>query len=282
IALGARFDDRVTGKLAAFAPRASVIHVDIDPAEIGKNVPVHVPIVGDVKLVLQALLPLLKKIDRSPWLARVQELRELYPLRYSREGGLKPQYIIEELYRHTGGHATIATDVGQHQMWVAQYYRFKHPRSLISSGGLGTMGFGLPAAVGAQLGLPDRHVILVTGDGSFQMTMQELATVREQELPIKIFMINNRTLGMVRQLQEYYCEGRYMAVDFKFHPDFLTLARAYGIKGYSIETEEEAQKVIPEVLNEPGPVLVNCLVSPQEKVLPMVPSGRGIDETFEC
>ncbi|RKO66071.1 biosynthetic-type acetolactate synthase large subunit [Desulfofundulus salinus] len=281
IALGARFDDRVTGKLARFAPHAAVIHVDIDPAEIGKNVPVHVPIVGDVKLVLQALLPLLKKTDRSPWLARVQELRELYPLRYNREGGLKPQYIIEELYRHTRGCATIATDVGQHQMWVAQYYRFKHPRGLISSGGLGTMGFGLPAAIGAQLGLPDQQVILVTGDGSFQMTMQELATVREQELPIKIFMINNQTLGMVRQLQEYYCEGRYMAVDFKFHPDFVTLARAYGIKGYTVETEEEAQRVIPEALGTTGPVLVNCLVSPQEKVLPMVPSGRGIDETFE-
>ncbi len=281
IALGARFDDRVTGKLAKFAPHAAVIHVDIDPAEIGKNVPVHVPIVGDVKLVLQALLPLLKKTDRSPWLNRIRELRELFPLRYSREDGLKPQYIIEELYRHTGGLATIATDVGQHQMWVAQYYRFKRPRGLISSGGLGTMGFGLPAAVGAQLGLPGQQVILVTGDGSFQMTMQELATVREQDLPIKIFMLNNQSLGMVRQLQEYYCEGRYMAVDFKFHPDFITLAGAYDIKGYTIQTEEEARQVIPEVLAEPGPVLVNCLVSPQEKVLPMVPSGCGIDETFE-
>ncbi|MDK2888427.1 MAG: acetolactate synthase large subunit [Thermoanaerobacter sp.] len=281
IALGARFDDRVTGKLAKFAPHAAVIHVDIDPAEIGKNVPVHVPIVGDVKLVLRALLPLLKKTDRSPWLDRIRELRELFPLRYNREDGLKPQYIIEELYRHTGGLATIATDVGQHQMWVAQYYRFKRPRGLISSGGLGTMGFGLPAAVGAQLGLPGQQVILVTGDGSFQMTMQELATVREQDLPIKIFMLNNQSLGMVRQLQEYYCEGRYMAVDFKFHPDFITLARAYDIKGYTIQTEEEARQVIPEVLAEPGPVLVNCLVSPQEKVLPMVPSGCGIDETFE-
>ncbi|SHE91000.1 acetolactate synthase, large subunit [Desulfofundulus australicus DSM 11792] len=281
IALGARFDDRVTGKLAKFAPHAAVIHVDIDPAEIGKNVPVHVPIVGDVKLVLRALLPLLKKTDRSPWLDRIRELRELFPLRYNREDGLKPQYIIEELYRHTGGLATIATDVGQHQMWVAQYYRFKRPRGLISSGGLGTMGFGLPAAVGAQLGLPGQQVILVTGDGSFQMTMQELATVREQDLPIKIFMLNNQSLGMVRQLQEYYCEGRYMAVDFKFHPDFITLARAYDIKGYTIQTEEEARQVIPEVLTEPGPVLVNCLVSPQEKVLPMVPSGCGIDETFE-
>ncbi|WP_027356891.1 biosynthetic-type acetolactate synthase large subunit [Desulfofundulus thermocisternus] len=281
IALGARFDDRVTGKLAKFAPHAAVIHVDIDPAEIGKNVPVHVPIVGDVKLVLRALLPLLKKTDRSPWLDRIRELRELFPLRYSREDGLKPQYIIEELYRHTGGLATIATDVGQHQMWVAQYYRFKRPRGLISSGGLGTMGFGLPAAVGAQLGLPGQQVILVTGDGSFQMTMQELATVREQDLPIKIFMLNNQSLGMVRQLQEYYCEGRYMAVDFKFHPDFITLAGAYDIKGYTIQTEEEARQVIPEVLAEPGPVLVNCLVSPQEKVLPMVPSGCGIDETFE-
>lgn len=280
IALGARFDDRVTGKLAAFAPQAKIIHVDIDPAEIGKNIWVDVPIVGDVKRVLQSLLPLLEKNDRSPWLARINELKESYPLRYSDEGGLKPQYIIEELYRQTCGNATIVTDVGQHQMWVAQYYRFKRPNSLVSSGGLGTMGFGLPAAVGAQLGLPDHQVILVTGDGSFQMTIQELATAREQGLPLKIFLLNNQTLGMVRQLQAYYCNGRYMAVDFQFHPDFIALAKAYGIKGYTIQKAEEVRDIIPAALSGPGPVLVNCLVSPEENVLPMVPAGRGIDETF--
>ncbi|HHW44484.1 MAG TPA: biosynthetic-type acetolactate synthase large subunit [Desulfotomaculum sp.] len=281
IALGARFDDRVTSKVAAFAPQASVIHVDIDPAEIGKNVCVHVPIVGDVKLVLQALLPLLEKTDRSPWLARIKELKEQYPLQYSREDGLKPQYIIEELYRQTGGNAVIATDVGQHQMWVAQYYRFKRPNTLISPGGLGTMGFGLPAAVGAQIGLPGEQVILITGDGSFQMNMQELATVREQNLALKIILINNHALGMVRQLQAYYCDGRYMAVDFSFHPDFLTLVKAYGIKGFTLRAEEEVSDVLAAALAEDGPVLVNCLVSPEENVLPMVPIGRGIDETFE-
>ncbi|MDQ0287005.1 acetolactate synthase-1/2/3 large subunit [Desulfofundulus luciae] len=282
IALGARFDIRAASKFDAFAPHAAVIHVDIDPAEIGKNVRVDVPIVGDVKLVLQELLPLLEKTDRSEWLVRIQELKEQYPLRYQRENGLKPQLVIETLYRYTRGEAVIVTDVGQHQMWVAQYYRFKRPRSLVSSGGLGTMGFGLPAAVGAQLGVPDQQVILITGDGSFQMTIQELATLKEQELPVKIFMLNNFRLGMVRQIQHYYCEGRYMAVDFKFHPEFITLAKAYGIKGYTVQTEEEVQEIVPQVLSEPGPVLVNCLVSPGENVLPMVPTGRRIDETFEC
>ncbi|MBE3586059.1 biosynthetic-type acetolactate synthase large subunit [Desulfofundulus thermocisternus] len=280
IALGARFDIRAASKFDAFAPHAAVIHVDIDPAEIGKNVKVDVPIVGDVKLVLQELLPLLEKTDRSEWLARIKGLKERYPLRYQRGDGLKPQMVIESLYRYTRGEAVIVTDVGQHQMWVAQYYHFKRPRSLISSGGLGTMGFGLPAAVGAQLGVPDKQVILITGDGSFQMTIQELATLKEQELPVKIIMLNNFQLGMVRQIQHYYCEGRYMAVDFKFHPDFITLAKAYGIKGYTVRTEEEVEEIIPRALSEPGPVLVNCLVNPGENVLPMVPTGRRIDETF--
>jgi len=282
IALGARFDDRVTGKLSSFAPQAKIIHVDIDPAEIGKNVRIHVPIVGDVKQILQALLPLLEKRERPAWLQRIEELKRLYPLRYERENGLKPQFIIEELYRLTGGDAVVVTDVGQHQMWVAQYYRFSRPRSLISSGGLGTMGFGLPAAVGAQLGLPGKLVILVTGDGSFQMNIQELATVREQSLPLKIFILNNQQLGMVRQLQEVYCEGRYMAVDFKFHPDFALLAKAYDMAGYTVRDEKEAALVLPEVLAAPGPALVNCLVHPEENVSPMVLAGRGIHEAIEC
>ncbi|MEW5898524.1 MAG: biosynthetic-type acetolactate synthase large subunit [Bacillota bacterium] len=282
IALGARFDDRVTGKLSSFAPQAKIIHIDIDPAEIGKNVRIHVPIVGDVKQVLQALLPLLEKRERSAWLKRIEELKQLYPLRYEKENGLKPQFIIEELYRLTKGDAVVATDVGQHQMWVAQYYRFKRPRSLISSGGLGTMGFGLPAAVGAQLGLPGELVILVTGDGSFQMNMQELATVMEQGLPLKIFILNNQQLGMVRQLQEVYCEGRYMAVDFKFHPDFSILAKAYGMSGYTVRNEKEVAEVFPDVLAGPGPALVNCLVYPEENVSPMVLAGRGIHEAIEC
>jgi len=281
IALGARFDDRVTGRISAFAPDAKIIHIDIDPAEIGKNVKINIPIVGDVKQVLQSLLTQVKKTERPGWHKRILELKEAYPMRYSREGGLKPQFIIERLNAETGGDSLVATDVGQHQMWVAQYYRFNKPRMLISSGGLGTMGFGLPAAAGAQLGIPGQQVILITGDGSFQMNIQELATVREQNLPLKIFILNNQRLGMVRQFQQIYYEGRYMAVDFLFHPDFEVLARAYGIDGFTIRSEEDAIRMLPGILKSPGPVLVNCLVYPGENVMPMVPAGKGIDEAIE-
>lgn len=281
IALGARFDDRVTMHLQSFAPEATVIHIDIDPAEIGKNVITHVPLVGDVKLILRALLQGLEKIDRSPWLDRIRELKAQYPLTYCRDGRLKPQFVIEQLSRHTQGKAIIATDVGQHQMWVAQYYHFRQPRTLISSGGLGAMGFGLPAAIGASLGSPGELVVLVTGDGSLQMTMQELGTMREQGLPLKILMLNNFCLGMVRQLQEFYCEGRYMGVNFTFHPDFELLAKAYGMTGYTFRTEEDVIKLLPEALATPGPVLINCLVPPEENVMPMVLAGKGIAEPVD-
>jgi len=281
IALGARFDDRVTMHLQSFAPEATVIHIDIDPAEIGKNVITHVPLVGDVKLILKALLQDLEKIDRSPWLDRIQELKAQYPMTYCRDGRLKPQFVIEQLSRHTQGKAIIATDVGQHQMWVAQYYHFRQPRTLISSGGLGAMGFGLPAAIGASLGSPGELVVLVTGDGSLQMTMQELGTMREQGLPLKILMLNNFCLGMVRQLQEFYCEGRYMGVNFTFHPDFELLAKAYGMTGYTFRTEEDVIKLLPEALATPGPVLINCLVPPEENVMPMVLAGKGIAEPVD-
>ena len=281
IALGARFDDRVTMHLKSFAPEATVIHIDIDPAEIGKNVITHVPLVGDVRLILKTLLQDLEKIDRSPWLARIQELKAQYPLTYSREGRLKPQFVIEQLSRCTQGNTIIATDVGQHQMWVAQYYHFRQPRTLISSGGLGAMGFGLPAAIGACLGRPGEPVVLVTGDGSLQMTMQELGTMREQGLPLKILMLNNYCLGMVRQLQEFYCQGRYMGVNFTFHPDFEQLAKAYGMAAYTFATEEDVIKLLPEALSAPGPVLINCLVPPEENVMPMVLAGKGIDEPID-
>jgi len=282
IALGARFDDRVTGKIAAFAPRAKIIHVDIDPAEIGKNVQIHVPIVGDVKTVLQALIPQLEPRANQEWVDQVQAWKQQYPLTYTEDGTLKPQRVVEELSRYTRGEATIVTDVGQHQMWVAQYYRFNYPGTLVSSGGLGTMGFGLPAAVGTQLADPGKQVILVTGDGSIQMNLQELATAMEQKLPLKIFILNNYVLGMVRQLQTMYCEGRYMAVDFSFHPNFEMLAQAYGIKGYTVHTNEELDIVIPEALATEGPVLVNCMVNAKENVSPMVMAGKSIDEAIDC
>jgi acetolactate synthase-1/2/3 large subunit len=282
IALGARFDDRVTGKVASFAPNAGVIHVDIDPAEIGKNVRVHVPIVGDVKQVLRVILSQVKKTDRTAWLQQIERWKEQYPLTYARNGGFKPQAVIEKIYVHTRGEAVVATDVGQHQMWVAQFYRFKHPGALVSSGGLGTMGYGLPAAMGAQIGVPDRLVILVTGDGSFQMTMQELATIVDQKLPIKIFILNNRGLGMVRQLQEFYCERRYIATEFSFVPNFEQLARAYDMAGYNVKSEEELEELLPEILSGPGAAIVNCLVDREENVSPMVLAGRGIDEAIDC
>nr|WP_244083328.1 biosynthetic-type acetolactate synthase large subunit [Desulforhabdus sp. TSK] len=282
IGIGARFDDRVTMNINAFAPNATVIHIDIDPAEIGKIVATHVPLVGDVKTILAALLPLLEPTDRSEWAARIADLKEQFPLTYIRDGRLKPQFVIEQLCAQTHGEALVVTDVGQHQMWVAQYYRFQRPGTLVSSGGLGTMGFGLPAAVGSQMGRPQQQTILVTGDGSFQMTMQELGTMMEQGLPIKIFILNNSVLGMVRQIQEFYYQARYMAVNFKFHPDFAALARAYSIPGYTVQTEEELQKVLPEVLATPGPALVNCLTPADENVTPMVMAGKGIHEAIEC
>jgi acetolactate synthase I/II/III large subunit len=281
LALGARFDDRVTMHLKSFAPEATVIHIDIDPAEIGKNVITHVPLVGDVKQILKSLLLQLERTDRSPWLARIRDLKEQHPLSYSRGEGLKPQFVIEQLSQMTAENAIIATDVGQHQMWVAQYYHFKKPNTLVSSGGLGAMGFGLPAAIGACIGMPGRQVVLVTGDGSIQMTMQELGTMMEQELPVKILVLNNRSLGMVRQLQEFYCEGRYMAVNFKFHPDFMQLAKAYGIPGYTLQTEEDVVNLLPQALSAPGPALVNCLVPTDENVMPMVLAGKGIDEAID-
>ncbi|HYA43839.1 MAG TPA: biosynthetic-type acetolactate synthase large subunit [Syntrophobacteraceae bacterium] len=282
IGLGARFDDRVVMNVNTFAPQATVVHIDIDPAEIGKVIATNVPLVGDVKLVLKALLPLLEKIDRSEWLARIKSLKAEYPLSYNRDNGLKPQFIIEQLWNCTRGEAIIVTDVGQHQMWVAQYYHFKKPRTLISSGGLGCMGFGLPASIGAALGAPGSNVILVTGDGSIQMTIQELGTMMEQCISVKIILINNSALGMVRQLQQYYCEGRHMATNFTFHPDFEILAKAYGMAGYTFRTEEDVVKGLPGVLREPGPAIVNCIVPPDENVLPMVLAGRGIHEAIDC
>ncbi len=283
IAVGARFDDRVVSKISGFAPTAKVIHIDIDPAEIGKNVRTHLPIVGDVKTVLGSLLPLLDKKDNSAWFERIEQLKLENPLVYKQEpeGVLKPQFVIEKLNQYKPSDAIVVTDVGQHQMWAAQYMRFTEPRCFLSSGGLGTMGFCLPAAVGAGLGAPGRTVLLVAGDGGFQMTMQELATAVEQSLPLKIFIINNRKLGMVRQLQEYYHDRRYIAVDFRFNLDFAALSRLYGMEGYTVETPEQLIELLPGILVSPVPVMVNCIVSGDENVLPMVLAGANIDEAID-
>lgn len=281
IAVGARFDDRVVAKISGFAPKARIIHVDIDPAEIGKNVRIQLPIVGDVKNVLRAVLPLLEIKDNTAWVKRVQELKKTYPLQYNRNGSLKPQFVLERLNTLKDDSAIVVTDVGQHQMWAAQYLRFAEPRSFLSSGGLGAMGFCLPAAVGAKLGAPDRDVIVVIGDGGFQMTMQELGTAAEQGLNLKIFVLNNHRLGMVRQLQEFYCDKRYFAVDLKFNPDFAELAKIYGMEGYTVTTEAQLEETLPKVLASPAPVIVNCMTDPNENVLPMVLTGSTISEAID-
>lgn len=281
IAVGARFDDRVVGRISGFAPTARIIHIDIDPAEIGKNIRIHLPIVGDVKNVLQALLPLLHNKNNTPWVERVQYLKNKYPLQYSREGLLKPQFVLERLNELKDESAIVVTDVGQHQMWAAQYLRFTEPRSFLSSGGLGAMGYCLPAAVGAKLGAPDRDVIVIIGDGGIQMTMQELGTAAEQKLNLKIFILNNHRLGMVRQLQEYYCDKRYIAVDLQFNPDFAGLAKIYGMEGYTVTTEEQLEEILPRVLASPAPVIVNCMIDPDENVLPIILSGSNISEAID-
>ena len=281
IGLGVRFADRVTGAVEKFAPNARIIHVDVDPAEIGKNVRPHLPIVGDVKQVLTALIPLLQPKDGGEWLAEVAGYKRDNPLEYDREKGFKPQYVIERLSELTKGESIIVTDVGQHQMWVAQYYCFKHPRTLITSGGLGCMGYGLPAAIGAKFGRPDKQVILVSGDGSFQMMMPELGTLAEQGLTLKIFILNNRRLGMVRQLQEFYYNKRYSGVEFGFSPDFGALAGIYGLSGYTVDNAGAFDTVVKEVFAKEGPALVNCLIEPEENVFPMVPAGKGIYEAID-
>jgi acetolactate synthase-1/2/3 large subunit len=277
IAVGARFDDRVTGKLERFAPQAAVIHIDIDPAEIGKNVAVKIPIVGDVKLVLEMLLERVKAKANPKWLARISEWKREYPLHYE-AAGLKPQRVIEELHRLTGGEAIICTEVGQHQMWTAQFYPFTRPRSLVTSGGLGTMGFGFPAAIGAQVGNPDRLVIDIAGDGSFQMNIQELGTAVANRIPVKVIILNNFYLGMVRQWQEFFFNKRYSGTVLDTNPDFVKIAEAYGAAGFRIDRAEDLTATLRQALATSGPVVVDCRVDREENVLPMVPAGAPIDE----
>ncbi len=280
INIGARFDDRVTGKLNGFAPHAKIVHVDIDPAEIGKNVAVDIPIVGDVKTVLEMINPLVSYTDKADaWRTQLQQWKQEYPFRYTdSEDVLKPQWVIEMLNETTKGEAIVTTDVGQHQMWAAQYYKFNHPRSWITSGGLGTMGYGLPSAIGAQMAQPERLVISINGDGGIQMCSQELAICAINNIPVKIVIINNQVLGMVRQWQELIYENRYSHIDLAGSPDFVKLAEAYGVKGLRATTKEEARLAWQEALDTPGPVLLDFVVNKYENVYPMVTQGSTIDQ----
>lgn len=272
LALGMRFDDRVINVPEKFAPHAQIIHVDIDPAEIGKNVEAHIPIVGDVKNVLIELNEGLQKERLVP--------SQNYPKAPTNVAeGLNVPYVLHELQKLIGQKETIiTTDVGQHQVWTANHYGFNQARTFISSGGLGTMGYGIPAAVGAQIACPDKLVIAVTGDGSFQMCMQELGTIMEQDLPIKILLFNNQTLGMVRQLQYHYCDGRYSGVHFQKTVDFMLLAKAYGAKGYQIKTKEDITPVLSEALNNGCFSLIECAIDSNELCLPIALGGKSIDD----
>ncbi len=275
IAVGARFDDRVTGKIQTFAPNARIIHIDIDPAEIGKNVRYDIPIVGDAKGVLEMLLERVTPTKNPEWLAQINQWKTLHPLKYEKTG-LKPQMVIETISELTQGDAVICTEVGQHQMWTAHFYRFTKPRSFITSGGLGTMGFGFPASIGAQVGNPGRLVVNIAGDGSFQMNIQELGTAVENNIPVKVVIINNFYLGMVRQWQELFFNKRYSGTVMEHNPDFVKVAEAYGAKGYRITEAGKLYGTLKEAFATPGPVVVDCRVDREENVLPMVPAGGSI------
>ena len=286
VALGVRFDDRVTGKLATFAPQARIIHVDIDPANIGKNVAPSLPLASDVKQALDQFLSLVQQQtaefvehsiqEREPWWDQIRAWQRLQPLRFDgSQDQIKPQTVIRELHRLTSGEAIVTTDVGQHQMWVAQFYPFTKSRQLITSGGLGTMGFGLPAAIGAQLALPEQLVVAVVGDGGFQMTNQELATAVQYGLPVKILIMNNGYLGMVRQWQEMFYDRTYSEVDISVAPDFVKLAEAYGAAGFRAQKPSELHTMLQAALSHKGVAVVDIVITKEENVFPIVPAGAN-------
>jgi len=278
IAAGMRFDDRVTGNPQKFLPNAKIIHIDIDPAEIGKNKLIDVPIVGDLKNVLAELNRKIPKLSHTKWLDEVAKLKKKYSLtfRKTEEDILIPQEILFEINKLTKGEVIVATDVGQHQMWSAQFIKFNNPYSILTSGGAGTMGFGLPAAIGAQVANPDKKVLAIVGDGGFQMTFQELMMVKEYNLPVKIFIINNSYLGMVRQWQELFNDRRYSSVDLSYNPDFIKIGEAYGIKSIQLKTKKDLKKHLKKILESDEAVLVECIVEKEENVYPMIPAGKDV------
>ena len=282
IAIGMRFDDRATAKVSGFAPNARIIHIDIDPTEIGKNVRVDVPIVGDVKAVLEELNKLIAPVQHTDWVGQLDDWRKEHPSIVIRDSdGLLPQFVVRQIYEATKGEAIIVTGVGQNQMWAAQHYWYNKPNSLISSGGLGTMGFGLPAAIGVKIGCPDNTVWCIDGDGSFQMTIQELATIAQEKVAVKIAIIDNGYLGMVRQWQELFYEKRYVATPLS-GPDYVKVAEAYGIPGLRVKHKEEVVPAIEKAMAEPGPFLIDFVVEPEENVYPMVPPGAALAEVVEA
>jgi acetolactate synthase-1/2/3 large subunit len=281
IAVGARFDDRVTGNVEQFAPEAAVIHIDIDPAAISKNVQVDVPIVGDVKHVLARLIDHVEPLDTKDWLATIEQWKSEHPLRYRQGDQIRAQHVIQTLGQVSRGEAVVVTDVGQHQMWAAQFFTWVHPRTHITSGGLGTMGFSLPAAMGAAFGRKDLPVISISGDGGFQMNLQELATIAEHRLPLKIIIINNGFLGMVRQWQELFWRRRYSQVEMT-SPDFVKLAEAFGIPAYRALQSAEVEPAIRRAFEHTdGPVLVEFVVAKEDNVYPMIPAGQSVHEMLD-
>jgi acetolactate synthase-1/2/3 large subunit len=295
IAVGARFDDRVTGRVSDFAPHVkTIIHIDIDPSSISKNIKVHVPIVGDIKEVVQAMLKKVKNQRAAyqeslaarqkawaEWHKQIMKWKAEKPLPYKRNGAngeVKPLELFEEVYNLTRGEAIVATDVGQHQMWTAQMVPFNRPRSFLTSGGLGTMGYGLPAGIGAHFASPNRQVVVISGDGSIQMNIQELATAVQYRVPVKVIIMNNYYLGMVRQWQEKFYEGRYSHSYMEAMPNFVKLAEAYGAQGYRIEKSGQLASILKEAFSQPGPVLVDVVIPQDEGVFPMVPAGSAMHE----
>lgn len=282
ISIGARFSDRVISDVKRFAPNARIMHIDIDPAEIGKNIVVHYPLAGNIKKILARILKMVNKKEKSEWNAKIDEWKKEYPLKYIQDGTLKPHYILERLYELTNGDALITTEVGQHQLWAAQFFKYSSPRQFISSGGLGTMGYGLGACIGAKLGRPDKKVFNIAGDGSFRMNCTELATAVEYKLPVVIALFNNHVLGMVRQWQNLFYDGRFSSTSIDRGTDFVALAKAYGAIGINVTRPEEVDDAIKSAMQSTDrPVFINFEIDKDDKVFPIVPPGAPIDELIE-